>query len=80
MKMLLAPVALAGTLMTMGSGVPAVDHAQNADAQQPLIAVSHVTATHMTRIVDVEYQLSDQQRALIAYWRLKMDAERAKQR
>jgi hypothetical protein len=76
MKMLLVGSALVGVLVTSGSGAAFTrfDHASSTEAVRPSMTVAHKPRT--TQIVDVDYQLSDQERTLLAFMRLKTDAER----
>ena len=73
MKMTLVPFAFVCALLTSSSGAAVTELNQPADAKlaKPVATV----AVETQRVVDVDYQLSDQERFLIAYSRLKANTE-----
>jgi hypothetical protein len=77
MKMLLVGSAFVGVLMTSGSDatVTQFDHSSSMKVARPSAAIAH--KTRKTQIVDVDYRLSDQELSLIAFLRLKTEAERS---
>jgi hypothetical protein len=76
MKMLLLQFAVVGALMTSSAHTSATgfDHPESVKATQPFVAVAG--KTRKMRIVDGDYRFSDQELTLIAFVRLKADAER----
>ena len=78
MKMFLVGFAFIGTLVTGSSGAPVTgqDHSASTETAPPIANVSYSEKPRATRIVDTEYQLTDQERVVIAFLRLKADAER----
>ena len=75
MKMILVRFAFAGALVIVGSNASAaeLDHPAKLEAAKPIVAVA---VKHTTQIVDAEYQLSEQERTVLAFLRLKANAER----
>jgi hypothetical protein len=77
MKMFLVGFAFVGTLVTGSSGAPVIGQDHSASTETPPTAnVSYTEKPRATRVVDAEYQLTDQERVVIAFLRLKADAER----
>jgi hypothetical protein len=60
--------------MTGGGAVAQFD--QSAKAAQPMPLVSYGGTARAMRVVDTRDQLSDQERALIGFLKLKAEAER----
>lgn len=73
MKMTLVPFAFVCALLISSSGAAVTELDRSADVKpaKPVVAVADRTQ----RVVDVDYQLSDQERFLIAYSRLKANTE-----
>ena len=78
MKMFLVGFAFVGTLVTGSSGGPVTrnDTAADMETARPFVSVPYAEKTRATQVVDAEYQLTDQERVVIAFLRLKADAER----
>ncbi len=76
MKMLLVRLAFAGAFVIVGSNASAAqfDRPSKTDAAKPAVAIAG--KSRATQIVDADYQLSDQERILIAFLRLRTNAER----
>jgi len=77
MKMLLMRLAFAGAFVVVGSNASAAqfDRPARTDTAKPAVAVAE--KSHAIRIVDVDYQLSEQERSLLAFLRLKANAEQS---
>ena len=78
MKMFLVGFAFAGTLVTGISGAPVErpDNSAKMETDRPVASDSYAESARATRIVDADYQLTDQERVVIAFLRLKADTER----
>lgn len=77
MRMFLIRFGFASALITTGPGAPiAQDVSANLKASHRVAGVSYAEKTRATRVVDVDYQLTEQERIVIAFLRLKADAER----
>jgi len=76
MKMFLVRLAFAGALVIAGSdaSVARFGHSPTTQTVRPSIAIAARPRT--IQIVDVDSQLSEQERSLLAFVRLKADAER----
>jgi hypothetical protein len=76
MNMLLVRLAFAGALVIVGSGASAArfDLPARPEAAKPSVAIAG--KSRVIQVVDVDYQLSDQERTLLAFVRLKAEAER----
>jgi len=78
MKMFLVGFAFVGMLVASNSAMTADNTERVASVQpvQPIVAVASADKTPGMRIVDTDYQFSQQERMLIAFWQLQSDAER----
>ena len=76
MKMFLMRLAFAGAFVIVGSNASAAqfDRPARTEAAKPSVAIAGKSRT--TQIVEADYQLSDQERILIAFLRLRTNAER----
>ena len=76
MKTLLVRLAFAGAFVIGSSAASAIplDHPAGKQLAQRAVAIADKSFT--TRIVEADYQLSDQERTLLAFLRLKANAER----
>ncbi len=76
MKMILVRFAFAGALVIVGSNASAaqLDRPAKVETAKPLVAIAVKSQT--TQIVDADYQLSEQERTVLAFLRLKANAER----
>ena len=77
MKMFLMRLAFAGAFVIVGSNASAAqfDRPARTDAAKPAVAIAG--KSRAPQIVDVDYQLSDQERTLLAFLRLKANAEQS---
>jgi hypothetical protein len=78
MKMFLVGFAFAGTLVTGSSGNPVAqpDNYAKMEIERPVASEPNAESARPTRIVNADYQLTDQERVVIAFLRLKADVER----
>jgi len=77
MKMLLMRLAFAGAFVIVGSNASAAQFDRPAKMEVAKPAVAIADKSRATQIVDMDYQLSDQERTLLAFLRLKANAEQS---